>query len=141
MPVLAGFFITRLVGSTLKMVSAPVHELVGCQTMMYPLWATRGVIALMKGVVWREDDERHWQHLLTLQARVRDHLAVINRPVIDWAARRGIRLASPVGANGSGMVSVAPPDPAAVFASQCNHSAASFGWCVCFDSSLRFQPS
>lgn len=48
---------------------------------------------------------------------IRDHLAVINRPVIDWAARRGIRLASPVGANGSGMVSVAPPDPAAVFAS------------------------
>ena len=35
------------------------------------------VIALMKGVVWREDDERHWQHLLNLQARVRDHLAVM----------------------------------------------------------------
>lgn len=35
------------------------------------------VTALMKGVVWREDDERQWQHLLTLQARVRDHLAVM----------------------------------------------------------------
>ncbi len=35
------------------------------------------VIALMKGVVWREDDERHWQHLLTLRARVSDHLAVM----------------------------------------------------------------
>ena len=47
---------------------------------------------------------------------IRDHLDVINRPVIDWARRRGIRLASPVGAHGSGMVCVAPPDPAAVFA-------------------------
>lgn len=34
-------------------------------------------IALMKGVVWREDDERRWQDLLNLQARVRDHVAVL----------------------------------------------------------------
>jgi Domain of unknown function (DUF4194) len=35
------------------------------------------LITLLKGVVWREDDERQWQHLVTLQARVRDHLAVM----------------------------------------------------------------
>ena len=37
----------------------------------------RMVIALMKGVVWREDNDREWQQLLTLQARVRDHVGVI----------------------------------------------------------------
>jgi len=46
---------------------------------------------------------------------IHDHLATINRPVIDWASRRGIRLASPVGARGSGMVCVAPPNPTGVF--------------------------
>lgn len=46
---------------------------------------------------------------------IRDHLARINQPVIDWAARRGVRLASPLGPRGSGMVCVAPPDPAAAF--------------------------
>jgi len=35
------------------------------------------VISLMKGVMWREDDERQWQQLLSLQARVRDHVAVL----------------------------------------------------------------
>lgn len=35
------------------------------------------VIALLKGVVWRADDERRWQQLLGLQARVRDHVAVM----------------------------------------------------------------
>ena len=31
----------------------------------------------MKGVVWREDDERRWHHLVTLQARVRDYVEVL----------------------------------------------------------------
>jgi len=35
------------------------------------------LIGLMKGVQWREDDERRWQQLLTLQARVRDHVDVL----------------------------------------------------------------
>lgn len=35
------------------------------------------VIALMKGVIWREDNDRQWQQLLTLQARVADHVGVI----------------------------------------------------------------
>ena len=32
------------------------------------------LIALMKGVVWRDDSAALWQHLLSLQARVRDHV-------------------------------------------------------------------
>lgn len=32
------------------------------------------LIALMKGVVWRDDSAALWQHLLALQARVRDHV-------------------------------------------------------------------
>ncbi len=35
------------------------------------------VIALLKGVVWREQHERHWQQLLNLQAQVRDYVAVL----------------------------------------------------------------
>lgn len=33
------------------------------------------LVTLMKGVLWREDDERRWSQLLSLQARVRDHVA------------------------------------------------------------------
>lgn len=32
------------------------------------------LVTLMKGVLWREDDERRWSQLLSLQARVRDHV-------------------------------------------------------------------
>lgn len=35
------------------------------------------VIALMKGVLWREDDERRWAHLLNLQARIRDYVGLL----------------------------------------------------------------
>lgn len=35
------------------------------------------VIALMRGVIWREDQEALWQQLLNLQARVRDHVGVM----------------------------------------------------------------
>lgn len=35
---------------------------------------SRVLIALMKGVVWREDDERRWGQLVDLQARVSDHV-------------------------------------------------------------------
>lgn len=47
--------------------------------------------------------------------RIRDHLAEIARPVVEWAARRGVPLASPTGARGSGMVCLAPPDGEALF--------------------------
>ncbi|MDR0379457.1 MAG: DUF4194 domain-containing protein [Candidatus Accumulibacter sp.] len=36
------------------------------------------LINLLKGVLYREDDERAWSSLLNLQARVRDHAAVLN---------------------------------------------------------------
>jgi Domain of unknown function (DUF4194) len=35
------------------------------------------VVALLKGVIYREDDERLWGGLLNLQARVRDYVAVM----------------------------------------------------------------
>jgi selenocysteine lyase/cysteine desulfurase len=45
--------------------------------------------------------------------RIREHLRQVAEPVLDWAARRGIRLASPVDEHASGIVCVAPPDVAA----------------------------
>ncbi len=35
------------------------------------------LIALMKGVLYQEQDAKLWQHLLELQARVRDYVAVL----------------------------------------------------------------
>ncbi|MCC7059586.1 MAG: DUF4194 domain-containing protein [Burkholderiaceae bacterium] len=35
------------------------------------------MVRLLKGVLYRDDDERLWGHLLRLQARVRDHAAVL----------------------------------------------------------------
>jgi hypothetical protein len=35
------------------------------------------LVALMKGVVWRDDDERRWPQLLSLQARVREYVAAL----------------------------------------------------------------
>ena len=48
--------------------------------------------------------------------RIQAHLADINRPVLEWAANRGVRISSPTGASGSGIVSLVPADPAATFA-------------------------
>lgn len=35
------------------------------------------LVALMKGVLWCDDDERRWSHLLALQSRIRDHVALL----------------------------------------------------------------
>lgn len=48
--------------------------------------------------------------------RIQAHLAEINRPVLEWAAARGVRISSPTGSAASGIVSLVPPDPAATFA-------------------------
>jgi len=48
--------------------------------------------------------------------RIRAHLADINRPVLEWASRRGVRVSSPTGSAASGMVCLIPPDPAATYA-------------------------
>ncbi len=44
---------------------------------------------------------------------IQAHLGRINEPVHDWARRRGVRMASPTGPRGSGIVALVPPDPAA----------------------------
>jgi len=57
------------------------------------------VIALMKGVVWREDDERRWQQMLTLQARIRDHVAVVGLQLeVDEAEGHALLRQLPLGA-------------------------------------------
>ena len=43
-------------------------------------------------------------------ARIAGHLEAIGRPVLEWADRRGVRVASPRGARGSGMVCLAAAD-------------------------------
>lgn len=40
------------------------------------------LIGLLKGVLYREQDERQWAALLNLQARVRDHLSVLNLELV-----------------------------------------------------------
>ena len=35
------------------------------------------LVVLMKGVLWREDDERRWVQLVALQARIRDHVGLL----------------------------------------------------------------
>jgi hypothetical protein len=42
------------------------------------------LIALMRGVIYRDDDEMLWQWLLDQQARIRDYVAVLGlEPIID----------------------------------------------------------
>ena len=48
--------------------------------------------------------------------RIQAHLAEINRPVLEWAADRGVRISSPTGSAASGIVCLVPADPAATFA-------------------------
>lgn len=40
------------------------------------------LVGLLKGVLYREDDERQWAGLLNLQARVRDHMAALNLELV-----------------------------------------------------------
>ena len=44
-----------------------------------------------------------------------DHLRRLHQPVLDWAARRGVAITSPVGSSGSGILCVAPGDPPAAY--------------------------
>lgn len=46
---------------------------------------------------------------------IAEHIASVHAPVLDWAARRGVRISSPVGAHGSGIVCVAVQDPAEAY--------------------------
>ena len=49
-------------------------------------------------------------------AAVAAHLREIQRPVLEWAERRGVPVTSPLDGRGSGILCVAPPDPARAFA-------------------------
>lgn len=40
---------------------------------------------------------------------IQRHLQSLHAPIEDWAARRGVRVTSPAGAQGSGIICVAPP--------------------------------
>jgi selenocysteine lyase/cysteine desulfurase len=41
---------------------------------------------------------------------IQRHLAQLQVPLVNWATHRGVRITSPQGAHGSGIVCVAPPD-------------------------------
>lgn len=43
------------------------------------------------------------------------HIADVQAPVLAWAARKGVRITSPIGAHGSGIVCVAVPNPAEAY--------------------------
>lgn len=40
------------------------------------------LISLLKGVLYRDQDERQWSHLLNLQMRVRDYIAVLDLELV-----------------------------------------------------------
>ncbi len=42
--------------------------------------------------------------------RISQHLKALHEPVLRWAAANGVRVESPIGAHGSGIISIAPPD-------------------------------
>jgi selenocysteine lyase/cysteine desulfurase len=48
--------------------------------------------------------------------RIRDHLRAVGEPIIDWAERRGVPVTSPRGGHACGIVCVAPPRVAEVYA-------------------------
>jgi cysteine desulfurase / selenocysteine lyase len=47
--------------------------------------------------------------------RIAQHLRSLHAPVLEWAARRGVRVVSPTGKHGSGILCVAPPDVGGAF--------------------------
>jgi len=46
---------------------------------------------------------------------IAEHLRTLHAPVLEWAARRNVRVVSPVGDRGSGIICVAPPDVGGAF--------------------------
>jgi selenocysteine lyase/cysteine desulfurase len=48
-------------------------------------------------------------------ARIANHLRTLHRPVLDWAERHGVRIVSPDGERGSGILCFAPPDVGRAF--------------------------
>jgi len=46
---------------------------------------------------------------------IAEHLGALHAPVLEWAAECGVRVVSPVGGHGSGILCVAPPDVGGAF--------------------------
>jgi cysteine desulfurase/selenocysteine lyase len=68
--------------------------------------------------------------------RIAEHLRGLHAPVLGWARRRGVRVTSPVDHRGSGILCVAPDDPAAV-----HHALRQAGVsCSLREGSLRLSP-
>lgn len=68
--------------------------------------------------------------------RIANHLQALHQPVLRWAGNHGIRITSPVGAHGSGILCLAPRDPASA------HRAlkAAAVSCSLREGSLRLAP-
>jgi cysteine desulfurase/selenocysteine lyase len=68
--------------------------------------------------------------------RIAAHLREVRAPVLEWARRRGVRVTSPVDHHGSGIVCIAPAEPAAV-----HHALRQEGvTCSLREGSLRLSP-
>ena len=48
--------------------------------------------------------------------RIAEHVRALHRPLLEWARERRVRVTSPVGAHGSAILCLAPPDSAAAHA-------------------------
>ena len=71
------------------------------------------LISLLKGVLYRDGDERQWAALLNLQARVRDYVAVLNLDlVLDEAEGYAFLKSRPEPADAPAFADVADPDTA-----------------------------
>ena len=46
---------------------------------------------------------------------IADHIRALHAPVLEWASRSGVRVVSPVGDNGSGILCIAPADVGSAF--------------------------
>lgn len=67
---------------------------------------------------------------------IESHVRATHAPVLEWARRRGVRLASPVGARGSGMICVAPRDLTSAAARLREHGVTA----TVREGALRFAP-
>ena len=68
------------------------------------------VIPLLKGVTYRADDAAHWQALLQLQHRVRDHVAVLGLELtLDEAEGYAFLRSRPESADAAGAADAAAP--------------------------------
>lgn len=48
-------------------------------------------------------------------ANIAEHIRRLHAPLLEWAARRGVRITSPTGAHGSAILCVAVPNPAEAY--------------------------